>query len=253
MESNNVKNNKCHCLPKTPCTKFNRSSMVCSSSKKSKIPPKLELSSAASNISCPHSNSFNISKLSHSIDKVDNLCPSTCISPYEDCDSLKHRKECLKYKQIHSQENQHSCCTHNTDILGHKCNNSSLNQERQKFGNNCNCNKKSSKEQQPSFSKNLESGKYLSENINLDAEDDKLACRYHTACHHSPRDPEVNCPESRKCCTPHEVSTCEHIMVNTDGECNGPCNHYSNQIDDEEPLIEVKQSNETPEVSSKMK
>lgn len=249
--STEVKNDKkCYCWPKTPYTRFN-GSMVCSSGKKSKIPAKLDLSSAASNISCLHSTSFNTPKLSHSKDKADNLCsPSVCVSSCEDCDSSKHRKEWLKYKRIHPQEKVHFCCTRNTDTLGHKCN-SPLYKEKQKFENNCTCSKEklSPKEQQRSFTRNLESNKHLHENI-VTEDSDELACRYHTACHHSLHEPEENCSENRKCCsTSREASTCEHITINTDRDCNGSCNHCSHNVDDEEPLIALKQSKETPEVN----
>lgn len=243
-----MKDKSYHCWQKSPHTKFNGSNLVCSTSKKSKSPPKFELSSAASNFSCSHSPSFNIAKASCSTDKahVDKVySPNACVSSCEDCDLLKHRKE-LRYKRIHPQEKLHSCCIHNTDVSEQKCN-CSLRKEKQKFEDSFNCSKEklSTQEHRRSFLKNLESNKHLYENIT--SEDSEHICRNCTSCHHSPHNPDKY-QENHKCCTMKETS--EPLIMNTDRECNESCNHSSSNIlHEEEPLITLKQCNETPEVS----
>lgn len=240
-------------------TRFNGSNIVCSSSKKSKIPAKLEMSSATSNISCPHSMSFNNTSkpLSlYSTDKVDadracspNVCASTC----EDCDSSKHHKEWLKYKRIHPEEKSHSCCTHNVEILGQKCNCFS-HKEKQKFEDCCNCSKDkhSVKEHRQSFSNNSTPNKHLNENFNPATEHNELACGYHTACHHSLHDTRENCLQDHKRCnTSVGASSCDQLKLNIDEEYNGTCHYHSSNTNEEEPLITHKQFNETPEVSCK--
>lgn len=250
-----VKNDKkCYCWQKT---KFKGSNIVCSSTKKSKAPAKLEMSSATtSNTSCPHSMSFSNTPKPHcSMDKVheDSVCsPNVCISTSEDCDSSKPRKEWFKFKRIHPEEKSHSCCTHNVDILGQKSN-CFAHKEKQKFENTCNCSKDkySIKEhRQSSLNNSHNSNKCL--NVHVDPvviEDNEHTCSCHTACHHSLHCHRENCPEGHKCCNTSmmEASSCEQLKINTDQECH----YHSSNTNEEEPLITHKLSNETPEVSCK--
>ncbi|XP_014484959.1 PREDICTED: kinesin-related protein 4-like [Dinoponera quadriceps] len=241
---------KCYCWQKT---RFNGSNIVCSSSKKSKVPAKLEMSSATSNISCSHSMSF--SNTPKPLCTMDNIhadsasSPNVCVSTCEDCNSSKHRKEWLKYKRIHPEEKSHSCCTHDVETLsGHKCNCFS-HKEKPKFEDSCNCGKDkcSVKEHRQSFSNNL-TPKHLNENFNPVVEDNEHTCGYHMACHHSLHDPRDNCLEDNKHCnTSKEASLCEQLKMNTDQECNGTCNYHSSNVNEEEPLLVHKQCNETSE------
>ncbi|KYM78819.1 hypothetical protein ALC53_10739 [Atta colombica] len=239
--STKMKDKNHHYWQKTPNTRFNGSNLVCSTSKKSKSPPKFELSSAASNFSCLHSPSFNIAKASCSTDKADKLCSSNAC---EDCDFSKYRKEWLRYKRIHPQEKLHSCCTHDIDTSEKKCN-CSLHNEKQKFEDSFIYSKEklSTQEHRQSFSRNLEPNKHLHENIA--SEGNEYICKNCTTCHHSPHNPE-NCQENHKCCTMLK-ETCEPLMMNIDREYNESCSHSSPNIHEEEPLIKLKQCSERPE------
>lgn len=240
-----MKDKNDHGWQKTPHTRFNGSNLVCSTSKKSKIHPKLDLS-GASHFSCLHSPSFNVAKASCSTDNTDKLYNSSaCGSSCEDCDFSKHRKEWLRYKRIHPQEKLHSCCIHNTDMSEQKCN-CSLRKEKQKFEDSFNCSKEklSTQEHRRSFSKNLEPNKHLYENIA--SEDSEHICKNCT-CPHSLHNPE-NCQENHKCNLLKE--TYEPLTMNIDREYNESCNHSSSNIlQEEEPLITSKQYRETSEVS----
>ncbi|XP_011703878.1 PREDICTED: kinesin-related protein 4-like [Wasmannia auropunctata] len=239
--STKVKDKNYHCWQKTPYTKFNGNNLVCSTSKKSKSPPKFDLSSATSN-SCLQSPSFNIAKASCSTDKADKLYSHS--SACEDCDLSKHCKESLRYKRTLSQEKLHSCCIHNIDMSEQK-GNCSLHKERQKFEDSFNCSKErlSTQEHRQSFSRNLGPNKHLHEN-NI-AEDNEHMCRNCTTCHHAPHNSE-NYQESHKCCDMLKEA-CEPLVMNTDREYNESCNHSSSHIHEEEPLITLKQCSETPE------
>lgn len=242
-----MKDKSYHHWQKTPHTRFNGSNVVCSTSKKSKGPPKFELSSAASNFSCLHSPSFNVAKASCSTDNADKLySPNACVSSCEDCDLSKHRKEWLKYKRIHPQEKLHSYCIHSINTPEQKCN-CSLRKEKQKFEDSFNCSKEklSTPEYRRSFSRNLEPNKHLHENIA--SEDSEHICRNYTACHHSMHNPD-NCQENHKCCNMLK-ETYEPLTMDTDREHNQSCNHSSHNVHEEEPLITLKQYSETPEVS----
>lgn len=255
METSTKGKNDKKCWQKT---RFNGSNIVCSSSKKSKIPAKLEISSATSNISCPHSVSFNNTpKPNSAICKVhaDRACsPNVCVSTCEDCDTSKHHKEWLRYKRIHPEEKSHSCCAHNVEILGQKCNCFSY-KEKQKFEDSCNCSKEkyTVKEHRQSVSNNSTPNKHLHENFNPVTEDNEIACGYHTSCHHSLHNSREDCLQDHKHCNASmETSSCDQLKLNTDQECsNGTCNYHSSNINEEEPLITHKQFSETPEVSCK--
>ncbi|XP_012532399.1 kinesin-related protein 4 [Monomorium pharaonis] len=233
---------------KTPHTRFNGSNIVCSTSKKSKGPPKFELSSAASNFSCLHSPSFNVARASCSTNNAhtDKYSPDVCASsvPCEDCDLSKHRKEWLKYKRMHPQEKLHSCSIHSIDTSEQKCN-CSLRKEKQKFEDNFNCSKEklSTQEHRRSFSRNLEPNKHLHENIA--SEDSEHICRNCTACNHSLHNPD-NFQENHKCCNMLR-ETYEPLTMNIDREHNQSRNHSSHHVHEEEPLITLKQCSETPE------
>ncbi|KAL0101447.1 hypothetical protein PUN28_018942 [Cardiocondyla obscurior] len=232
--SSNAKDKSCH-WQKTSHARFNGSNVVCSTSRKSKNPPKFELSSAASNFSCLHSPSFNIAKASCSTDKshADKSYSPNMFS-FENCDLSKHRNEWLRCKRTQPQEKLHSCCIHNTDTSEEKCN---CSLHKQKFEDNFNCSKEkcSGQEHQRSFSKNLEPNKHLYENIT--PEEDHV-CRNDTSCHHSLHNSE-SCQEPHKC----NKETCE-LLINR--EFNELCNHSPNILSDEEPLISL-QCSETPD------
>ncbi|XP_025074857.1 kinesin-related protein 4-like [Pogonomyrmex barbatus] len=244
-ETSKMKDKSYNYWQKTPHTRFNGSNLICSTSKKSKSPPKFELSSVASNLSCLQSSSFNVGKASCSTDKAhaDKLCsPNACVSSCENCDLSKHRKEWLKYKRIHPQEKLHSCCIHNIDVSEQKCN-CSLGKEKQRFEDSFNCSKEklnSSQEHRraPSFSQNLEPSMHL----NFVSEENESICRNCSTCHHMHN--SDNHQESHKCCNMSK-ETCEPMNINR--ECNRSCNHSSPNVHEEEPLIMPRRNDDTLE------
>jgi hypothetical protein len=143
------------------------------------------------------------------------------------------------------QEKLHSCCIHTIDTPEQKCN-CSLRKEKQKFEDSFNYSKEklSTPEHRRSFSRNLEPNKHLHENIA--SEDSEHICRNCTC--HSPHSQD-HYQENHKCCNMLK-ETCEPLAMNTDREHNQSCNHSSHNTHEEEPLITLKQYNETPEVSS---
>lgn len=244
---------KCYCWQKT---RLNGNNIVCSSSKKSKIPAKLEITPTACNTSCPHSMSFSETPKAHcSTGKVntDSACgPYVYGSTSEDCDFSKPHKEWLKYKRIHPEEKAHSCCSHNVETIGQKCS-CFTQKEKQKLEDSCNCSKDkySVKEHRQIFSNKSTPNKHLNEHVHPTTEDNEHTCGYHI-CHSSLHDPRENSLEDHKRCnTSMGASFCEQLKVNTDSECSGTCNYHSSNINEEEPLIAHKLSNETPEVSCK--
>ncbi|EZA46699.1 hypothetical protein DMN91_012314 [Ooceraea biroi] len=249
MDTSKTKTDKKHhsWQKSTPHTRFNGSNLVCSTGKKLKTPSRFELSSVASNLSCPRtSSSSNIARPSCSTDRTpmeDLLYGSrACVSSCEACDSTRHSKEWLKHRRV--QEKLHSCCTRNVDVE-QKCN-CFLHKEKQKFEDNCNCNSKerSSTKKHRSFSRHFECNRHLHESVaNPAAEDSEPACRCHTTCH-SPHDPGEGCQDSHRC--KREDYTCEPL-ASTDREVAESCSHHSSNVHEEEPLITQKHYSETPE------
>ncbi|XP_076243211.1 uncharacterized protein LOC143184672 isoform X2 [Calliopsis andreniformis] len=248
----------CHCWQKTPQTRFNGSSLVCSTNKKQKIPLRLNRSNVSQ---CYHSSSLHAIKsplLLNDINDKNTLSTNTCVPSCENCSSVKHNKDwsICKNQSSKSQEKLHSCCIHHTESIDKEYNCSS-HHEQQKcdYSPNLIRDKLHSKGIRRSSGRNSlisDSNKHLHESItNAATEINELNCKYNT-CRRSLPNMANSSSHSTKCCNNARdiFYTCKSSLDNIHNHNNSDrqtCRHSPLHDGEDDPLIPLKRSDETPE------
>ncbi|XP_076765000.1 uncharacterized protein LOC143432033 [Xylocopa sonorina] len=246
-----------HSWQNTSQTRFNGSPLVCSTSKKQKIPLKF---SKFNTSQCCHAPSLNSPSLADDINvrrHMGNICnTSTYVSDCGNCNSSKCHKEwptCTGASS--SQENIHSCCTHHIETIDKECNCDSYH-KKQKHDLNPNCCKDkfhNAGVRKNSYRNTLmtDSKNHSHENITNGAtEITDVICKYHS-CQRSLQNVVDNCLRSKCCNNIRDVSgTCKSSSDNINNhECSDKHTHSHTLSNDGEeiPLISPKRTNETPE------
>ncbi|XP_033183728.1 uncharacterized protein LOC117153628 isoform X2 [Bombus vancouverensis nearcticus] len=250
----------CQTWQNTSQTRFNGSPLVCSTNKKQKVPNKFSRSNIPQ---CCHSLSLNSIKASSSIEDVNDkrhmsnsLSPNICVPSCENCNSSKYHKEWSTCKDASSsQEKLHSCYTHHIGVTDKGCScglyhetqkhDVSLKHCKDKFHSN-GIRRDSCKNTFTPDSKN-----HLHENyMDATTEMSKVTCKYH-ACRCSLQNVADNSPGSKYCNPVRDISyRCKSSLDNINIHEHSDkhiCNHSPSRDDEEEALIPIKRSNETPE------
>ncbi|KAG7189736.1 hypothetical protein KM043_017402 [Ampulex compressa] len=216
----------CPSLSNTPQTRFNGSQIVCSTNKKTKIPPKC---SAAINSQCTSS---PMSKMPLSKDDIGHR--RSVDSPFD------------------LQEKSHSCCVHPAGSSEQDCN-CGLNEDRQACDKSPYYSKEklNMKDSRRSSSANMtECNKHLHNsfsNPNLDV--GETMCKYHTMHRRSPHGAsEMSSQHSKSCNTFRDTScACKSsptVSRNPENTDRRSWNRSPSRNGEEDPLLPVRGSDE---------
>ncbi|XP_054010190.1 kinesin-related protein 4-like isoform X1 [Hylaeus anthracinus] len=258
-----TENKLCSCWQKSPQTRFNGNSIVCSTNKKSKNPFKFNRSQVSQ---CHYSLSPSTAKSHVLVNDANDkkyasspFTPNACTYSCGEYDSTKQRKECQTCKStIRSQEKLHSCSAHHTEFLEKECHCGSYHETRTR--NDCPNHSKDKCHRIKGIRRNSckstftpDSNGHLDENItNTSTEINEVFCKYNKMCRNSPQNITDNNPQPPNCCNTLTSTsyTRKSSLNNThdhDSSEGQTCSHSPSHEGEDDLLIPHKRSNETPE------
>nr|XP_012138158.1 PREDICTED: probable serine/threonine-protein kinase kinX isoform X1 [Megachile rotundata] len=245
------------CWHNTPQMRFNESPLVCSTSRKLKIPCRFNKSNSSQYRRSLPVNAMRTSSLGDDLsDKLrmdHSFSLNNCVPFCENCDSPKYPDEWPIYKGASSsQEKVHSCCIHGTEFVDEE-RHCDVHHEKQKYD----VSPKHSKTK--FYSKGIRRNSYkntfipdtknhLHEN-STNIETNETTCKCHAR--RSFQNVVDNAAHSKYCNHVRNISyTCKSSLDNASNHETSEkhtCSHSISNEDEEDPLIPFKRSNETPE------
>lgn len=250
----------CPCWQKTPQVRLNGSTLISSTSKKSKASPRLmDHNTSQCSVHMNHRSSSSKSPiLGNDIMETKHTSasssPNTFALACENCTSANHSRIYSCNLVTHSQDKIHSCCLHHTELHEQECG-CANHRHKIKYNEPLSCNKDKCMKccRKNSFKTMFNSNRHSVENLeNCVSEEQEPSCKS-GSCRCPLQNTVDSCQQHSKCCNSRRDIPCtNHLLSGTtsshDITDRHSCNFHASNEGEEDPLIYTRRSHEPPEI-----